>query len=119
MPRPEPTKSAQKLESDILIVRPYARGIIAAGMISVILIILVLTLVKDTAIAAIALSAIVLLTTQFIGYLLILAKQVEFVHRMNSRLDELLESSGLSEYLAGEKQGRADLQHEINQNATC
>ena len=71
-------------------------------------------LASDATVAAIAIAAIVLLVANVIGYILILAKQVEFVHRINSRMDELLESTGLNEYQAGMKQGRADRNEEID-----
>ena len=109
MPRPEPTKSMRKLESDTLEVRPYATSIMAVGSGAALTIGLVLLFVESAPTVGVVVAAVVLLSTQIIGYLLILAKQVESVHRMNSRLDSLLESAGLNEYNAGKKQGREDM----------
>ena len=115
MPRPEFTKTQAKLDSDALIVRPYWIWIVGVGGSSALLIGVVLLFVESTVMVGAGVAAIVLLATQIVGYLLILAKQVEAVHRMNSRLDELLRSSGLEEYVAGQAQGRADTLREIDE----
>ena len=113
MPRPEPTIVQRKLDSDELIIRPYMRAIFVVISLAFSVAGLTFLLASEVTIVAIAIAAIVMLAANVIGYILILAKQVEFVHRINSRLDELLESSGLNEYIAGLKQGRADLMQEI------
>ena len=113
MPRPHPTKIERKLDSDMLVVRPYAVGIMTIGGIATTVIGLTILLVESVAVMGVVVTSVTLFTTQVVGYLLILAKQVESVHRMNSRLDSLLESTGLTEYIAGQAQGRADTMREL------
>ena len=114
MPRPEPASSRSKLASDSLIVQPYTRSICITLGIAAIFTGLVFVLTTDRTVGLVAVVGIVVLTANVIGYLLILAKQVESVHRMNSRLDQLLESSGQNEYQAGIKQGRSDRNEELH-----
>ena len=113
MPRPTPTIARRKLASDELIVRPYMRAIMVVCCIAATVALATFFLASDATVAAIAIASIVVLAANVIGYILILAKQVEFVHRVNSRMDELLNVSGLNEYIEGQKQGRADLMQEI------
>lgn len=108
MTRPAPTKSSREIESDLLVVRPYAIGVVTMGVAALVSIAVSILAVADGATLGVVITAISLFTTQVIGYLLILAKQVEAVHRINSRMDELLESSGRNEYEAGLKQGRSE-----------
>ena len=108
MPRPTPTIARRKLDSDELIVRPYMRAIVVVCGLGFFVAVLMFFLNSDLTVIAIAIGAIVVLAANVIGYILILAKQIEFVHRINSRMDELLEARGLNEYNAGIKQGRKD-----------
>ena len=105
MARPNPTKSARKIKSDLLVVRPYAIGIVTMGVAALFGIVVTVALAESITSAGIICGSITMFTTQVIGYLLILAKQVESDHRVNSRMDELLESSGRVEYDAGKRNG--------------
>ena len=113
MSRPEVLSAQRKLKSDELVVQPYTRAIVLVVCIAVLVTVTVFVLASDAIVVGVALAAIVVLAANVIGYILLLAKQVEFVHRVNSRMDELLNASGLNEYIAGQKQGRADLMQEI------
>ena len=113
MPRPNPSSVQRMLKSDELIVRPYARAIVLVVCIAALVTVTVVLLASDAIVLGVSLAAMVVLAANVIGYILLLAKQVEFVHRVNSRMDELLNASGLNEYIAGQKQGRADLMQEI------
>ena len=118
MARPSPTKSEREIESDLLVVRPYAIGIVTMGEIALCAVVAVFLFVPDPTVQGLMVTAITLFATQVIGQLLILAKQVETVHRVNSRMDELLEKAGASEYKAGKAQGRENLEHEQAENGS-
>lgn len=108
MTRPGPTLSERTIQSDLLVVRPYATGVVVMGVAALCANISIICIVKDLVAQGVLIGAVSLFATQVIGYLLILAKQVETTHRLNSRMDELLEASGHAKYIAGKEQGHLD-----------